>query len=110
MNDGSEFSVVLVTAPDLETARVLARGALAARLVACANLIPQIESHYWWQGRLESGGEVLIVMKTAKTRLDALEAHVLDHHPYDTPEIVALSLAAGTARYLDWLRASGGPQ
>jgi len=55
---------VLVTTPDLKTARILAREALKARLIACANLVPRIESHYWWQGRLERGTEVLLVMKT----------------------------------------------
>lgn len=106
MNSASEFLVVLVTVPDMETARVLARSALEARLIACANLVPQIESHYWWQGQLESGAEVLLVMKTSKARLDTLEAHVLQHHPYDTPEILALPIESGTARYLEWLGSS----
>ena len=93
---------VLVTTPDLKTARILARAALKARLIACANLIPRIESHYWWQGRLERGTEVLVVMKTVRARLTALEQLVLAHHPYDTPEIISLPLAAGNSRYLAW--------
>jgi periplasmic divalent cation tolerance protein len=93
---------VLVTTPDLKTARILAREALKARLIACANLIPRMESHYWWQGRLECGPEILLVMKTAPARLAALEQLVLAHHPYDTPEIIALPVAAGNARYLAW--------
>ncbi len=59
MKTKDKFAVVLVTAPDVKTARKLARAALAARLVACANLIPKIESHYWWQGKIERGTEVL---------------------------------------------------
>ena len=93
---------VLVTTPDLKTARILARAALKARLIACANLIPRIESHYWWQGRLECGTEILLVMKTVRARLAALEQLVLAHHPYNTPEIISLPLAAGNARYLAW--------
>ena len=57
--------MVLVTAPDLKTARKLARAALEARLIACANIVPRIESHYRWEGKIESGKELLLVMKTA---------------------------------------------
>jgi len=101
--------VVLVTAPDLETARLLAGHALEARLAACANLVPALESHYWWQGKLERGAEVLVIFKTTRPRLVALEKLVLRHHPYDTPEFVVLPLAAGNTRYLDWLSASVRP-
>ena len=106
MKSASEFSIVLVTAPNLRTARSLAREALRARLAACANLIPNLESHYWWQGKLERSGEVLIVFKTARCHLPALEKLILAEHPYDTPEFVVLPLTAGTKRYLDWLDAS----
>lgn len=106
MKSASRFAVVLVTTPDLQTARALARAALAARLIACANLVPRIESHYWWQGKIERGAEVLLVMKTTRARLAALEKLVLAKHPYDTPEFLALPLKSGAARYLDWLAAS----
>lgn len=106
MNPANRFAVVLVTAPDLKTARALARAALEARLIACANLVPRVESHYWWQGRLERGAEVLLVLKTTRARLAALEKLVLARHPYDTPEFLVLPLHAGTERYLAWLAAS----
>ncbi len=114
MKPGTKFALVLVTTPDLRTARRLARAALKARLVACVNLVPKIESHYWWQGKLESGAEVLLVMKTVATRLPALEKLVLAQHPYDTPEFVVVSLPSGNKRYLDWVtesvrRAPGHP-
>jgi len=106
MKTAARYAVVLVTAPDLKTARALARAALEARLIACANLVPRVESHYWWQGRLERGAEVLLVLKTTRARLAALEELVLARHPYDTPEFLVLPLQAGTARYLAWLGAS----
>ena len=106
MKPASTFSLVLVTAPDLKTARALSQAALKARLVACANLIPKIESHYWWQGTLESGAEVLILFKTTRARLAALERLVLAKHPYDTPEFIVLPIAVGNQRYLDWVRAN----
>jgi len=97
------FCLALITAPDLKTGRKLAELALQARLAACANIVPKIESHYWWRGRIESGNEVLMVLKTRRARLKALEALVLEHHPYDTPELITVSLQDGTAAYLRWL-------
>jgi periplasmic divalent cation tolerance protein len=106
MKPASPFAVVLVTAPDLKTARALAKAALSARLVACATLVPKIESHYWWQGKTESGTEVLLVLKTRKTRLAALEQLILAKHPYDTPEFLVLPLSGGSRNYLGWLSAN----
>jgi len=100
------FALVLVTAPDLKTARALAQAALNARLIACANLVPKIESHYRWQGKIESSAEVLLILKTQKSRLAALEKLVVARHPYDTPEFLVLPLRAGNAKYLAWLAAS----
>jgi periplasmic divalent cation tolerance protein len=106
MKSAAKFSLVLVTAPDLKTARTLAKAALQAKLIACANIIPKIESHYWWQGKIESGAEVLLVLKSPRTRLAALEKLILARHPYDTPEFLVLPLIAGNPKYLDWLTAS----
>ena len=103
MKPAGKHAVVLVTAPDLKTARKLARAALEARLIACANLIPRIESHYWWQGKIEAGAEVLLVLKTTTARLAALEKMILARHPYDTPEFLVLPVTRGTKRYLDWV-------
>jgi periplasmic divalent cation tolerance protein len=106
MKDAATFAVVLVTAPDLKTARALAKAALQERLIACANLVPKIESHYRWRGKIESGAEVLLILKTVKTKLAALEKLILANHPYDTPEFLVLPLSAGSRKYLDWLAAS----
>ena len=103
MKKAGQFRVVFVTAPDLKVARQLAQCALAVRAAACASLIPRIESHYWWKGKLERSAEVLIVFKTRARQLEKLEKLVLKNHPYDTPEFVALKLGGGNARYLDWL-------
>jgi periplasmic divalent cation tolerance protein len=94
--------IALVTAPDLRTARKLARAALKARLVACANLVPKIESHYWWQDRIQTGTEVLLLLKTTAARAATLEKLILANHPYDTPEFVVLSVTRANKRYLNW--------
>jgi periplasmic divalent cation tolerance protein len=106
MKSAARFAIVLVTTPDLKSGRMLAKAALEARLAACANLVPGIESHYWWQGKLETGAEILILFKTQKSRLAALEKLILEKHPYDTPEILALPLTSGAKNYLDWIAES----
>jgi periplasmic divalent cation tolerance protein len=103
VKSAAKFAIVLVTAPDLKTARVLAKAALQARLIACANLVPKIESHYRWQKKIESGTEVLLVLKTTKLKLAALEKLILAKHPYATPEFLVLPLSAGNVKYLGWL-------
>jgi uncharacterized protein involved in tolerance to divalent cations len=108
MKAPADSRLILVTAPDLRVARDLARAALKARLIACANLLPGIESHYWWKGRMERGAEVLLVLKTTARRVAKLERLIIDRHPYDTPEFIVLSLAGGNRRYLDWLAGSCG--
>jgi periplasmic divalent cation tolerance protein len=102
----NKFFLVLVTAPDLKTARSLAKSTLAARLAACANLVSRVESHYWWQGKLESGNEVLMILKTTKTMLKPLQKHIVERHPYDTPEFIAVAIDEGNPRYLSWLSQS----
>jgi periplasmic divalent cation tolerance protein len=99
-----QAALVLVTAPDLKTARKLARSALKARLIACANLVPGIESHYWWQNKIETGTEVLLLLKTTIPRLAALERLILAEHPYDTPEFIVLRVAGANSRYWRWWR------
>ncbi len=99
----NRFKLVLVTAPDIRTARRLATGALKARLIACANLVPKVESHYWWQGRIERGAEVLMILKTTRPSLPKLEKLVLTNHPYDVPEFIILDPSGGNRRYLRWL-------
>ena len=108
MQRAAKFQIVFVTAPDLKTARKLAQAALTARLIACANLVPKIESHYCWQGKMERSAEVLVLFKTTTARLAALEKLVMKLHPYDTPEFVVVNLSGGNRRYLDWLAANCG--
>ncbi len=99
-----KFALVLVTAPDMKTGRRLASAALKERLVACANLVPRIDSHYWWQGKVEKSPEVLILFKTTSALVAKLEKMILAQHPYDTPEFLVINLNRGNRRYLDWLK------
>ena len=100
--------IVFITAPGLEVARELSAGILERRLAACANLVPGVESHYWWEGKVCNEAEVLMILKTTENRLAELEAHVLEAHPYDTPEFVTWPIARGSKKYLDWLTENTG--
>lgn len=106
MKAKGQFAVVLVTAPDLKVARKLARIILESRLAACANLLPKIESRYWWQGRLETSAEIQMILKTTHARLKELEKCVVKNHPYDTPEFIVLPDVSGNKRYLSWIKES----
>ena len=103
MARASKFLIVMVTTPNRRVARSLARAALKSRMIACANIVPGIESHYWWQGRVTSGKELLLILKTRPACLKRLEKLILDKHPYDTPEFIALPIAHGNMAYLKWL-------
>lgn len=97
--------LVLVTAPaEGDVAERLARGLVEARLAACVNVIPGLRSFYRWHGAIAADAEVQLLIKTREGRFDALVAWVQAEHPYDVPEIVALSIERGAAPYLAWLR------
>jgi periplasmic divalent cation tolerance protein len=106
MKPAHRFALVLVTAPSLKVARQLAQSILQQRQAACVNIIPRLESHYWWQGKLERSTEMLLLIKTSKAKLPALEKWILAEHPYDTPEFIVLPLQSGNQRYLSWISES----
>ena len=98
-----------MTAPDAAVARQLAGAILEARVAACVNIIPGLESHYWWDGKLDQSSEVLLLIKTTKRQLKALQNLVLENHPYDTPEFVAFPASTVAEKYLAWIRESVKP-
>ncbi len=102
MTKARDALLVLVTAPNLKTARMLAKKVLESRLAACVNLVPHVESHYWWQGKVQKGSEVLMLLKSTRHLARRLEDLVIANHPYDTPEFVALPVQRANKRYLSW--------
>ena len=104
MSDEAELRAVLVTAPDAACAERIGRALVDERLAACANLLPGVRSIYRWEGAIEEADEVLLVLKTRAAQVDALAARVAALHPYDVPEVLALPVAGGSARYLSWVR------
>ena len=98
--------VVLCTAPDEATAQDLAAKALAEKFAACVTLLPGATSLYYWEGKLEQEYEVQLLLKTNVSHLEDLFACLKAHHPYQTPELLALPVSHGDHDYLSWLNAS----
>jgi periplasmic divalent cation tolerance protein len=98
----NDVCIVMTTVADAEQAKVLARAVIEARLAACAQTFP-ISSCYRWDGKIVEDGEQMMLFKTLADHYSALEAFLLDRHPYDTPEIVRLSVDGISGKYRDWL-------
>lgn len=101
MND---FRVCLVTLPDREIARKIAENIVSAKLCACANLIPGLESVYAWQGKVETSAEILMVIKTQQSCVSALDARIRELHPYSVYEFIVLPVLYGNTDYLQWIK------
>jgi len=98
-----EVIIALTTFPDEDRAREAALVLLEARLAACCNLVPA-SSFYWWKGRINQEAEVVMIIKTRSAIFKDLEIKLKEIHPYEVPEIVALSVSAGNQSYLDWIK------
>lgn len=98
--------LLLCTCPDRETGLELARALVGERLAACVNLVPGVTSVYRWEDAVEEDAEVLLLVKTAADRTDALIERLSELHPYAVPEIIALPIQEGLDTYLNWLEAS----
>jgi periplasmic divalent cation tolerance protein len=95
--------IIFSTTPDEETAARIAETLVEERLAACIQVLPGVTSFYRWQGKLEKSDEKLLVIKTSRDRLDELVTRIESLHPYEVPEIVAVEVADGAKKYLDWI-------
>lgn len=100
-----EYLVVLITTPKDE-AENLAQTLVEERLAACINLVPQIDSIFWWEGKIDRATETLLIAKTSKACLENLIHRVKKLHSYTVPEIIALPIISGNNDYLSWLAES----
>ncbi len=105
----SDAIVVFMTAANGEEASRLAEMLVGAHLAACVQILPEMESVYRWQGKIERQAEVLLLVKTTVEKFDELEREVRALHSYDTPEIIAVPVTAGSESYLRWLNSSLTP-
>lgn len=101
----NQLLIALCSAPDDQVADRLISGILDSRLAACITLLPNAQSNYWWKGQKESTSEVLLLMKTTQDHVDALKQYVLVHHPYQTPELVFVTVSDALESYSAWVQA-----
>jgi len=99
----SGFVVILITAGSYEEARKIADTLVSRRKAACVNIVPGVDSLFWWQGKVESAEESLLLVKTRAELFPEVVALVKAAHSYEVPEIIALPIIDGSADYLDWI-------
>ena len=103
MND--PIVLVLITVPSLESGIRIAKQLLLEKRVACVNIIPQIQSLYWWEGKIEEAEEYLLICKTSIEKFtDDFYQCVRGLHPYEVPEMISISIQRGYPPYLDWVK------
>jgi periplasmic divalent cation tolerance protein len=95
--------IVMTTVPDLETAQQLAELLVRRRFAACVNILPAMTSIYEWKGKLETGREHMLMIKTRSGRYRDVETEILNIHPYELPEILTIPIQSGLSSYLHWL-------
>ncbi|RIX48287.1 MAG: divalent-cation tolerance protein CutA [Rhodocyclales bacterium GT-UBC] len=97
------IQLVLTNCPDEACANAIALALVEDRLAACVNILPRVQSVYRWQGAVESASEIPLLIKTTTAGYPALEARLRELHPYEVPEIIALSVSQGLPAYLNWV-------
>jgi periplasmic divalent cation tolerance protein len=102
----AEALLALSTFPDEQTARRIVRELVEARLAACGNILPEVESIYRWQGKVESARETLVIFKLSAEGYGPFQEKLRALHPYDVPEIISFHIAEGSPEYLRWVAQS----
>ncbi|MBI1979724.1 MAG: divalent-cation tolerance protein CutA [Elusimicrobia bacterium] len=95
--------VVFVTASNRKEADKISKTIVKERLAACVNQIPSIRSRYWWKGKVETANESLLIIKTKKSKFEALKKRIQTIHSYAVPEVIALEIVQGNPDYLKWM-------
>ena len=98
----------LTTCPDFDTAQRIANALVEERLAACVNFLPGMHSTYRWQGKVQHAGEVLLLIKTTRVRMPAVQERIVALHPYELPEVLTVE-AGGLPAYLQWIARESDP-
>jgi len=99
----NNFIIVFVTTPNAEVAQKIARKLVHSKMAAGVNILPGMTSIYTWKGEICEAGEVLMMIKTQTALFDILSTTIKAEHPYEIPEIIAVSISTGSASYLSWI-------
>lgn len=106
----SETLLILCSCPDKDSAGRIAGALVEARLAACVNQLPGVSSTYRWAGKVCHDEEVLLLIKSVAERFAQIERRIIDLHPYELPEVIAVPITTGSAAYLDWVAGSVAPE
>jgi len=101
--EASPYIVLLITTATAEEAQRISRVLLEQKKVACVNILPRVNSLFWWQGKLDSAEESLLIVKTKASQLSEIVPLVKELHSYDIPELIALPIIGGNQDYLEWI-------
>lgn len=101
--ENEENVVIFITAGTNEEARKVAEVLLKRRKAACVNIVPGVSSFFWWQGKLDSAQEILLIVKTRASLVNEIVSLVREVHSYDVPEVIALPIVGGNQDYLEWI-------
>ncbi len=104
--EAARYIVILITSDSIEEADHIARVLLEKKKVACVNILRGIDSYFWWEGKVDSARENLLIAKTRASLLPEVVALVRKIHSYDVPEVIALPIIGGNQDYLDWIEQS----
>jgi periplasmic divalent cation tolerance protein len=96
--------IVLITASNRDEAAAIGTALIEAHLAACVNIVPEVRSLFFWEGKARDEREALLIVKSTLPHLDKLVSRVKELHSYAVPEVVALPIVGGSREYLDWLR------
>ncbi len=97
------YILILTTVPDMESGTILAERLVEDRLAACVNISAAVESLYWWEGKIQQEKEHTLLIKTKSALFPLVKQKILELHPYELPEIIALPIAEGHEEYLAWM-------
>ena len=95
--------LVFCTVQEVEEAKAIAQTLLRKKLAACCNIIPAVQSVYYWEGEIKESKEVLMIIKTTQKSYEQLEKEIKMIHSYSVPEIIATKIETGSTAYIDWV-------
>jgi periplasmic divalent cation tolerance protein len=104
----TDAMLVLTTLPNADAAGEMAKSLVEEKLAACANIFPAVRSLYRWQGKIQDENEVLVLLKTRQEHFERLKSRILELHPYEVPEVLAIPVEQGYQAYLEWLARETG--
>ena len=100
----NQFCVVYVTVDKMDVAKNIARELVEKKLAACCSILPNVNSIYYWDGKVQDDTEILMMIKSHFEKFDLIEEEITKIHPYEVPEIIVVPISKGSEKYLNWLK------